>query len=131
MSKKNIWIVVVVIVIAALGFMGYRQIAAKKASAEAPATETAVVQRGDLSVTVEAAGSLTPPTEITLAFPVAGKLYEIPVSEGQTVKQGDLLARLEDNIQAEADFQALFTHAGVAQGRTGRRQCPGSIGGCH
>lgn len=78
-------------------------------------TETAVVERGDLSVTVEAAGSLTPPTEITLAFPVAGKLYEIPVSEGQTVKQGDLLVRLEDNIQAEADFQALFTSAGVAQ----------------
>ena len=83
MSKKNIWIVAVVVVIAALGFMGYRQIAAKKASAEAPATETAVVERSDLSVTVEAAGSLTPPTEITLAFPVAGKLYEIPVSKGR------------------------------------------------
>ena len=115
MKKKNIWIVAVVVIIAALGFMGYRQIAAKKASAEAPTTETAVVVRGDLSVTVEAAGSLTPPTEITLAFPVAGKLYEIPVLEGQAVKQGDLLARLEDNIQAEADFQALFTDAGGAR----------------
>jgi RND family efflux transporter MFP subunit len=115
MSKKNIWTVSIIVVVAVLGFMGYRQIAAKKASAEAPMTETAVVERGDLSVTVEAAGSLTPPTEITLAFPVAGKLYEIPVSEGQTVKQGDLLARLEDNIQAEADFQALFTSAGIAQ----------------
>jgi HlyD family secretion protein len=115
MSKKNIWTVSIIVVVAVLGFVGYRQIAAKKASAEAPMTETAVVERGDLSVTVEAAGSLTPPTEITLAFPVAGKLYEIPVSEGQTVKQGDLLARLEDNIQAEADFQALFTSAGIAQ----------------
>ena len=66
-------------------------------------------------MTVEAAGSLTSPTEITLAFPVAGKLYEIPVLEGQAVKQGGLLARLEDNIQAEADFQALFTDAGVAR----------------
>jgi RND family efflux transporter MFP subunit len=115
MSKKNIWIISIVIVIAALGFIAMRQIAAKKAATETPATETTVVERGDLSVTVEAAGSLTPPTEITLAFPVAGKLYEIPVSEGQTVKQGDLLVRLEDNIQAEADFQALFTSAGVAQ----------------
>jgi len=104
-----------VIVIAALGFMGYRQIAAKRSAAETPATETAVVERGDLAVTVEAAGSLTPPAEITLAFPVAGKLYEISVLEGQAVKQGDLLARLEDNIQAEADFQALFTDAGVAR----------------
>ena len=115
MNKKNIWIVAVVVIIAALGFMGYRQIVAKRASAEAPTTETAVVVRGDLSVTVEAAGSLTPPTQITLAFPVAGKLYEIPVLEGQAVKQGDLLARLEDNIQAEADFQALFTDAGDAR----------------
>jgi HlyD family secretion protein len=115
MSKKNIWIVAVVIVIAVLGFMGYRQIAAKKASAEAPATETAVVQRGNLSVTVDAAGSLVSPTEFTLAFPVAGKVYEMAVVEGQTVQQGDVLARLEDNIQAEADFQALFTDAGIAK----------------
>lgn len=60
MKKKNIWIVAVVVIIAALGFMGYRQIAAKKASAEAPTTETAVVVRGDLSVTVEAAGQFDP-----------------------------------------------------------------------
>ena len=89
--------------------------AANKAAAVVLATETALVQRGNLSMTVEAAGSLTPPTEITLAFPVSGKLYEIPAAEGQTVKQGDLLARLEDNLQAEADFQALFTDAGIAK----------------
>ncbi|MEW6241856.1 MAG: biotin/lipoyl-binding protein, partial [Chloroflexota bacterium] len=115
MNKKSIWTILIIVVVAALGFAGYRQIAAKKVAAEAPATETAVVERGELSVTVEAAGSLTPPTEITLSFPVAGKLYEISVIEGQAVKQGDLLARLEDNIQAEADFQALFTDAGVAK----------------
>ncbi len=115
MSKKNIWIILIVIAIASLGFIAMRQIAAKKASAETPATETAIVERGDLSVTVEAAGSLTPPTEITLAFPVAGKLYEIPVSEGQTVQQGELLARLEDNIQAEGDFQTLFSDVSVLQ----------------
>lgn len=115
MSKKTIWTVAIVVVIAALGLLGYRQVAAKKEAAEVSTTETAVVQRGELTVTVEAAGSLTPPTEITLSFPVAGKLYEVSVIEGQAVKQGDLLARLEDNIQAEADFQALFTDAGVAK----------------
>lgn len=115
MSKKNIWITAVIVIIAALSFMGYRQIAAKKASAEAPATETAVVERGELSMTVDAVGNLASPTEIKLAFPAVGRIYEIPVSEGQTVKRGDVLARLEGNIQAEADFQALFTDAGVLQ----------------
>ena len=115
MSKKNLLITAVVIVIAVAGFAAYRQSAARKTSAETTATETAVVERGDLSITVEAAGSLTPPTEMKLAFPVAGKLYEIPVAEGQTVEQGELLARLEDNVQAEGDFQTLFTDAGVLQ----------------
>ena len=114
MSKKNI-LIVSFVVIAALGFAAYRQIAAKRATADAPAVETATVQRGDLSITVEAVGILTPPTEFNLAFSAAGKIYEIAVVEGQTVKQGDVLARLEDNLQAEADFQALFTEAGVAQ----------------
>ena len=115
MSKKNIWIISIVIVIAALGFIAMRQIAAKKAAAETPATETAVVQRGELSVTVDAAGNLASPTEITLAFPVAGRIYEIPVAEGQTVKRDEVLARLEGNIQAETDFQALFTDAGITK----------------
>lgn len=114
MNKKSILTAFIVVVIAALGFAGYRQIANKRAAAETPATETAVVVRGDLSVTVEASGSLIPPAEFSLAFPAAGKIYEISVSEGQAVKQGDLLARLEGNIQAEADFLALFTEAGVA-----------------
>jgi HlyD family secretion protein len=115
MSKKNVIIAAVVIVIAVAGFAAYQQIAARRTLAETPATETAVVERGNMSVTVDAAGSLASPTEFTLAFPVAGKVYEIAVIEGQTVKQGDVLAWLEDNIQAEADFQALFTDAGIAK----------------
>ncbi len=113
MNKKTLLTLTVIVVVIALGFVMTRQIAAKKAVVETPATETAVVQRGELSVTVDAAGNLASPTEITLAFPVAGRIYEIPVAEGQTMKRGDVLARLEGNIQAETDFQALFTDAGI------------------
>lgn len=113
MNKKTLSTLAVIVVVAALGFGITRQISAKRATAETPATETAVVQRGDLSVTVDAAGNLASPTEITLAFSVAGRIYEIPVAEGQTVKRGDVLARLEGNIQAETDFKALFTDAGI------------------
>ena len=115
MNKKNIITVSIIVVIAVIGFMAYQQVAAKKAAAEAPMTETELVERGDLSVTVEVAGSLIPPTEFTLAFPVAGRVSELAVIEGQKVTKGELLARLEDNIQAEADFQSLFTDAGIAR----------------
>lgn len=114
-NKKNLLIVFVIILIAAAGIGISRTMTTRRAASAASVTETAVVQSGELSMTVEATGSLTPPTEITLSFPMAGKLYEIPVIEGQTVKQGEILARLEDNIQSEADFQALFSDAGVFQ----------------
>jgi len=114
MRKWIIYLVVAVLILGGGGWLIMKRQSAQSAASN-QATETAVVQRGDLSVTVDAAGSLASPTEFTLAFPVAGKIHEIFVSEGKTVTKGDLLARLEGNIQAEADFQALFSGAGVAQ----------------
>lgn len=115
MSKKSFLTVVIVIVIAALGFAAYRQVSAKRAAAEVPATETAVVQRDDLVVTVEAAGSLISSDEFTLTFSASGRVYEFLVVEGQVVEKGDLLARMDEHIQAESDFQALFTEASLAK----------------
>ncbi len=56
MNKKNILTVSIVVVIAVIGFIVYRQVAARKAAAEAPATETALVERGDLSMAIDASG---------------------------------------------------------------------------
>ena len=114
MRKWTIFIIVAALILGGGGWLILQRQSASSADNDQP-TETAVVQRGDLSVTVEAAGSLTPPVEYTLAFPVAGKIHEILVAEEQAVKQGDLLARLEANIQAEANFQALFSDAGILQ----------------
>ena len=93
---KNLLIVVVVGVIAALGFVVYQRIASKNAAAAVPATETAVVQRGDLTVTVETVGSLLTPTQYSLGFSTAGEIVEILVDEGQIVSIGDLLVRIDD-----------------------------------
>lgn len=114
-KKKTMLVAFAVVVFAVLGIVISRQMATRNAVSESPAVETAAVQRGDISITMEASGSLASPAEWTLAFPVAGKIHEIIVAEGQMVRKGDLLARLEGNIQAEADFQALFSDAGITQ----------------
>ena len=96
MNKKNTLIVFVVVVIAALGFMAYRQIAAKRAAAvESSGTETAVVERGDLSMTVDASGSIVPRVEIGLAFTTSGRVAETLVTEGEQAETGQLLLRLD------------------------------------
>ncbi|MBK8782772.1 MAG: efflux RND transporter periplasmic adaptor subunit [Anaerolineales bacterium] len=96
MNKKNTLIVFVVVVIAVLGFMAFRQVAAKKAAAvESSATETAVVERGDLSVTVDASGSIVPRVEIGLAFTTGGRVAETLVTEGEQTESGQPLLRLD------------------------------------
>ena len=114
MRKWTLYIIVAALILGGGGWLILQRQSANSATSN-QTVETAVVQRGDLSVTVEFAGSLAPPTEHKLAFPVAGKVYEMALVEGQTVNQGDLLARLEENLQAESDLQALFSDAGVAQ----------------
>lgn len=96
MNKKNILIVSIVVVIAVLGFMAYRQVAAKKAAAvESSATETAVIERSDLSMTVDASGSIVPRTEIGLAFTTGGRVAETLITEGEQVETGQPLLRLD------------------------------------
>jgi len=51
---------------------------------------------------VIAEGRLVPNDDLTLAFTVRGKVAEILVEEGETVREGDLLIRLADREQAEA-----------------------------
>jgi multidrug efflux pump subunit AcrA (membrane-fusion protein) len=96
MNKKNILIVSIVVVIAVLGFMAFRQVTAKKAAAvESSATETAVVERSDLSMTVDSSGNIVPRAEIGLAFTTGGRVAETLVTEGEQVETGQLLLRLD------------------------------------
>ncbi len=82
---------------------------------EIPALQTAKVRTGDLVVTASGAGTIVPLAQIDLGFRSSGVLSELNVAIGDSVQTAQVLARLEENIQAEADFQALFTAEGVAQ----------------
>lgn len=84
-------------------------------AADAPALQTAKVRVGDLVVTASGAGTIVPSAQIDLGFRTSGVLTELNVAVGDTVQAAQVLARLEENLQAEADFQALFTPLGVAQ----------------
>jgi macrolide-specific efflux system membrane fusion protein len=80
----------------------------------APALQTAKVRTGDLVVTASGAGIVIPSSQVELGFRTAGVLTELNVTVGDSVQTSQVLARLEENLQAEADFQALFSPLGVA-----------------
>ena len=61
---------------------------------EAVEVETAVVGRGPLRVTVDAEGRARVRDRFVVAAPVSGRLERMPLVEGDTVRAGDVIARL-------------------------------------
>ncbi len=98
MRKK--WIVYIVIAALVLGGGGWlisQRQSAQSAGSDQP-TETAVVQRGDLIMSVEASGSLAPRVEVSLAFTAGGRVVEVLVAKGQSVEAGQPLLRLDTQV---------------------------------
>src|SRR5574337_1299023 len=65
------------------------------------------VARGDLKDLLHARGEVAAEREYDLAFNAFGTVAEVPVQEGQVVKQGDLLMRL-DTTSLELEMKKLF-----------------------
>lgn len=103
---KNIPIIATLLLITVLtmGFVGCRP-AEKKTEA---ARQITVAERGDLVLTVTADGNLVMPREAKLRFGTPGTVKEVFVEEGQKVKEGALLAKLDDATHKLAVASAQY-----------------------
>ena len=70
--------------------------------------EIVEVQRGDLLVSVVSDGTLVMPRVFDLQFGTTGTVKEVMVEEGDEVKAGTLLAKLDDTSQVLAIEKALY-----------------------
>jgi RND family efflux transporter MFP subunit len=70
--------------------------------------EIAEIQRGDLLVSVVSDGTLVMPRVFDLQFGTTGTVKEVMVEEGDEVKAGTLLAKLDDTTQVLAIEKALY-----------------------
>jgi RND family efflux transporter MFP subunit len=77
-------------------------------SAVTPSGQVFEVKRGDLNITVSSDGNLTMPDEYDLRFGTNGQVQQIFVEEGDKVKQGALLAMMDDTSQRNAIKTALL-----------------------
>jgi HlyD family secretion protein len=74
--------------------------------------EVALVESGDISLVFSYSGSLEPKDELNIVPGAAGRIAEVLVEVGDTVKKGDVLAVIEDDTyqtqvkQAEAAVEA-------------------------
>lgn len=117
LSRRLLFAVVVIAVVIA-GYFAYDRFF-KPQPAAAPATQQVAVSRGSVVATVSSTGSVVPAQTADLTFGTSGRLVELNASVGQSVKKGDVLARLDTtDLQLEvlkAEAQLATAEANLAK----------------
>lgn len=98
MSKRTIYfllgglvlVIVLLVVLKKTGITGNTD--------EAKEVETAVVKEINLIETVSATGKVQPEIEVKISSEVSGEIIELPIKEGQAIKKGDLLVRINPDL---------------------------------
>jgi HlyD family secretion protein len=84
-----------------------------------PQVQTEAVQRRDLLQTVVASGRVETPHRVNIGAQITGTVARVPVTEGQTVKAGDVLIEL---VSTELQSARLQAQQAVVQAQNRLRQ---------
>jgi len=95
MSKKTILILVGAVILAFVGYRLYKNSAKKEEGKE---VEVSKVKAITLTQTVSATGKVQPEIEVKISSEVSGEVIELPVKEGQAIKKGQLLVRVNPDL---------------------------------
>jgi HlyD family secretion protein len=126
MRKKRVRIVGVLVIAAVLVVAGVL-IARNRAGAAASAApvQTVTVTRGRIEVTIGASGNVAASKQVNLAFGASGTVAQVSVTDGQQVKAGQTLARL-DTTNLELQVQNAQAALDAAQANLQQAQQPAS-----
>jgi len=110
--RKRLMVVMVIGALAAIGYFGIPLVLG-------PVIEVDTVIRANFVQSVVASGHVEAPFRVNIGSQITGTVSDVPVSEGQTVKAGDILIKLDDREARAAVVQA---QGAVAQSEARMRQ---------
>jgi HlyD family secretion protein len=98
MSKKTIYFLIggAVLLIAVLLVLSKTGVIGNKDKAKS--VETSLVKATTIVETVSATGKIQPEIEVKIASMVSGEIIALPIKEGQVVKKGDLLVKINPDL---------------------------------
>jgi len=103
-SKKKLWIIIGVVIVVAIiiiiAIVKGQQNEGIKVSVE-PVTKRTIIQ------TVSANGKIQPETDVKISPYISGEVVDLYVKEGNQVKKGDLLAKIDPEIYISVYDQSV------------------------
>ncbi len=100
----------------------------KRAAGDLPQLRTAKVERGTLTATVAASGTLAATVQVQVSSQVSGQIREVLADFNAEVKKGQIIARIDPETleyrvrQAQADVDAAQAQVGVQQATLASRR---------
>lgn len=113
MSKKTIYILITsaAVVIALLIVLSKKGVIGNNDKAKE--VEIAQVVASTIVETVSATGKIQPEIEVKIASMVSGEIIALPVKEGQVVKKGDLLVKINPDLYTSGLNRTVANLAGT------------------
>lgn len=130
MAKTKLSILggIALVSIVVMAFVIFRNGDIGEAKGDAPEFKKFEVERGTFEVVVSANGVVKPIDRVEIKSKASGRIEELPVEEGDFVKKGDLVARLDQTDvraeveQAQADLEIAQAELKQAQHTFDRRE---------
>ena len=104
-KKKLIWIIAIAVLLL-IALIGGKKAGWFGKSGKYKEVEITKIELIDITETVAATGKIQPEVEVKLSSEVSGEIIELPIIEGQQVKKGDLLVKINPDL-----VQAMVTQS--------------------
>ncbi len=116
MSKKKIYIIIGVFVALIIILITLSKTGVIGKNDNAIEVDTAKANEITIVETVSATGKIQPEIEVKISSQVSGEIIDLPIKEGQVVKKGDLLVKINPDLYTSGLNRSVSNYAGTKSG---------------
>lgn len=116
MSKKKIYILAGIIVILIIVLVTLKSKGIIGGNDDSKQVETSKVDEITIIETVSATGKIQPEIEVKISSEVSGEIIALPIKEGQVVKKGDLLVKINPDLYTSGYNRTISNLSGSKAG---------------
>jgi HlyD family secretion protein len=113
MSKKKIYWILAIVIVVIIALVVMKKKGMLGSNTELIEVESAAVNEITIVETVSATGKIQPETEVKISSEVSGEIIALPIKEGQVVKKGDLLVKINPDLYTSGYNRTISNLSGT------------------